>query len=59
MSDVINTKRFWNHEKDFYDTTDNSGGDYYNTYSDFIKKSKIESSIKKFKYKNPFNFIQS
>lgn len=59
MSDVVNKKHFWSLDKDFYDTTENSGGGYYNSYSDFVKNSKIETNLKNFKYKNPFSFIPS
>ena len=56
---ILNKKQFWNLEKDYYLSSENVGADHYNTYADFIKQSKIDSSLKKFKYNNFFNFIPS
>lgn len=56
---LLDTSRFWNLEKDFFLESENSGADYYNTYADFIKQSKINSNLKKFKYNNVFNFVPS
>jgi len=59
MSDTINKLNFWNLNKDYYLEADNSGADFYNSYSDFTKKSKTDTNLKKFKYNNPFKFIPS
>lgn len=56
---TLNKTRFWNLEKDYYVDSENVGADFYNDYESFIKGSKIDSSLKNFKYNNPFSFIPS
>jgi hypothetical protein len=43
----------------FFDDSKNSGGDYYNSYRDFIKRSKLDLSLKNFVLDDAFNFIPS
>ncbi len=56
---TLDTKNFWNFDRDFYLSSDNLGGTYYNSYSEFVKNSKIDQNLKNFKYNNPFTFIPS
>lgn len=45
--------------RDYFQESENTGSDHYNTYEDFLNGSRGDEVLKKFKIKNPMNLIPS